>query len=89
LHRRRIQHVVIMEIRVLFRGPLIEVLEAANEPLKRGWTARKSDEESITYSNTFETEDDFHAALDDLKSALAPRTVIEWGAVASESPPPD
>jgi hypothetical protein len=77
---------VVMQIRVFYEVPLLEQPEAASEPLNRGWTARDSDLESITYSKTFQDEDQFDSELADLKRALgaiAPK--IEWGRVTGPS----
>ena len=54
---------VIKEIRAFFTVPLLDVSDAANEVLRRGWTARESDRESITYSQTFDSESDFDSEL--------------------------
>jgi hypothetical protein len=73
----------LMQIQIFFDVPLLELPAAAQEALDRGWTARESDPQSITYSQMFKSHDDFDAALAELKNALGDRvTKIEWGEIA-------
>ena len=73
---------------MVFNAPLLEAIKESNKPLKRGWTARRSDRESITYSNTFKSERDFESALEQLKQALGDKvTIVEWGRVADDFTP--